>query len=623
MSTRAAAAATDSDALKERIREATDIVAVIGEHVKLRRSGSDYRGPCPFHNGTGPNFSVSPKRQSYHCFVCDESGDVFSFLQKHLGMSFPDALRAAGERSGIEVPRFEPKRTGPDPREALWEVNATAAEYLRSVLWNEAAGEPAREYLRSRYLRRETAERFGLGFAPADAAALRAHMAALGFDDERLLSVGLLVKPEGAAEPRVRFRNRLMFPILDASGRHVAFGGRAIGDATPKYLNSPETPVFAKRSVLYGLSWAKNDIRREDRALVVEGYFDVIRLADAGVATVVAPLGTALTDAHGAMLAKYTKNVFLLYDADKAGLRATFRAGDELLRQGVAARVVSLPGGEDPDTFVASHGRAALELQIAGSVDVFERKVQILERGGWFDELQKKRQALDRLLPTIRAAADPLLREIYVARAAEKAGVTRELLLREVGVATSAAAENVAAPVPREVPRRRAASSDRRSAYNHDGASAERALVLAMLHDRSTVDRIAERIGADKFRDARYRRIFTVLLEIGGGAGVETITESLTPDEVAVVDALLAVPEEQAEHPLRTIEDSLLALWSREVYERLAEIDRLFTLATDEQKDALMREKQALVAEISATNRRRFKKFRYSRHHSNDRNDAT
>src|SRR5688500_18490489 len=361
-----------SDETIERVREAADIVQIIGEHVTLKRTGTDFRGPCPFHQGTHRNFSVSPRKKIYYCFVCHEGGDVFSFLQKRLGLDWPSAVRLVAEKSGIEVREVETKREGPDPREPIWELNAAAAEYFARMLWEDEQGAPAREYLESRNVGRDLAKRFGLGYAPREIGLMRSHLATLGYDDARQLEAGLLVRPEEASEPRPRFRGRLIFPILDPLGRHVGFGGRVIGQGEPKYLNSPESPVFSKGKTLYGLNWARNAIRREDRALVVEGYFDVVRLVAAGLESVVAPLGTALTADQEALLARYTKNIFLLYDSDKAGQRATFKAGDQLLQQRVSVQVVTLPAGEDPDTLVDRHGLKALETQLAQAIDVFE-----------------------------------------------------------------------------------------------------------------------------------------------------------------------------------------------------------------------------------------------------------
>ncbi|MEO6444799.1 MAG: DNA primase [Gemmatimonadaceae bacterium] len=416
----------------ERIRESADIVAIIGEFVPLKGRGGNYRGPCPFHQGVNRNFSVSAQKKFFHCFVCKESGDVFSFLQKRFGVDWPSAVRMVAEKSGLELREVQTKRQGPDPREPLWEANAAAQLYFHRVLWEEALGEPAREYLASREVTREVAERFGLGYAPREIGLMRAYLASLGIDDTTMLEAGLLVKRDATEEPRPRFRTRLTFPIHDQGGHLAGFGGRLIGPGEPKYLNTGESPIYSKGRLLYNLHQARNAIRRDERVVIVEGYFDVIRLVAAGIETVVAPLGTALTTEQAALMVRYARNVFLLYDSDQAGLRATFRAGDELLTEGATVRVVTLPEGDDPDTFVRTHGREALERQLKDAIDVFERKVQLLDRGGWFADLTKRRAAVDRLLPTIRATSDPVLRDMYIGRASEASLVDRAVLAREV-----------------------------------------------------------------------------------------------------------------------------------------------------------------------------------------------
>jgi len=583
-----------SDPIVERVREAADIVQIIGEHVKLKRAGADFRGPCPFHGGKNPNFSVSPRRGQYHCFKCGESGDVFSFLQKQLGMSFPDSLRAVAATVGIEVPQQRIERPGPDPRDPFWEMNAAAAEYFQRELWESERGAVARTYLEHRAIARADADRFELGFAPDDIGTFRSHMGTLGFDVERLVEGGLLVLRDENSEPRPRFRNRVMFPILDASGRHVAFGGRALGDAEPKYLNSPETPVFSKSRTLYALGWCKNDIRKADRVFVVEGYVDAIRLMMADVNTVVAPLGTALTEAQAAMLVRYTHNVYLLYDSDQAGLKATFRAGDELLRHGCAVRVITLPNGEDPDTFVRSNGAAALEQHVSQSVDVFERKIQLLERGGWFAELQKKRRALDRLLPTIRATSDPLLRELYIGRAAEKTGIAKDALIRESKMTPRGEPGPVSqggeppephqeqAPHPVAVRR-----GDRRRDHDAGAHAAERELVRAMLGDANRTVRIAEKIGPDRFTDEHYRAIFHAMLDLGDEFTIERLAERLEEDDMSVLNGLLEEGDAQND-PDKTIAASIAVIAMRDIDAELAEIDRMMSLATIPEQNELM-----------------------------------
>lgn len=621
-----------SDPVVERVREAADIVQIIGEHVKLKRAGSNFRGPCPFHGGKNPNFSVSPKRGQYHCFKCGESGDVFAFLQKQLGMSFPDALRSVAATVGIEVPQQRVERSGPDPRDPFWEMNAVAADYFTRELWDADRGSQARTYLQGRSIGRADADRFELGFAPDDIGTFRTHMATMGFDVDRLIEGGLLVRRDENSEPRPRFRNRLMFPILDASGRHVAFGGRALGDAEPKYLNSPETPVFSKSKTLYALGWCKNDIRKVDRVFVVEGYMDAIRLMIAGVNTVVAPLGTALTEQQAGMMVRYTKNVFLLYDSDQAGLKATFRSGDELLRHGCAVRVITLPNGEDPDTFVRANGATALEQQVSQSIDIFERKIQLLERGGWFAELQKKRRALDRLLPTIRATSDPLLRELYIGRAAEKTGIAKGALVREASLTPrgeprsashadssdesaesgdSSSGDNFeTGSAPPSDDMQHVRRGDRRRNYRRGAIAAERELVRAMLNDPSRTPGIAEKVDPDTFTDENYRAIFYAMMDLENDFTVERLADRLEPDDVAVLNELLEEGEAQID-PDKTVSASIAVLLMRDIDARLAEIDRMMNLATAPEQDELTKEKLRLHKQVELLGQPAGKSFKF------------
>lgn len=637
----------------ERVREAADIVQLVGEHVKLRRMGRNYRGPCPLHGGKNPNFSVSPDKGVYHCFTCHESGNVFTFLEKMLGVDYPTAIRMVADRVGIEIVETQRRTEERDRREPLWELNATAAQFFQRSLWEGDAGAAARAYLQSRGITRAVADRFGLGYAPP-ANAVRAYLAELGFGDDRMLDVGLLSRRDDdpGREPYSRFRDRLMIPIHDTAAHPVGFGGRILVDreGAAKYLNSPETPLFQKRRLLYNLHQAKHAIRRAERALLVEGYFDVVRLASAGLEEVVAPLGTALTNEQAALLSRYTKNVFLLYDSDEAGQKATFRSGLELLALGVAVRVVSLPEGEDPDTFVSRFGREKLEARLDEAIDVFELQVRILEQKGWFADLHRRRRAIDRLLPTIRATADRLTRDIYVARLGEAAGVAKELLLGEVeGGDSGARAPTRTTPratggreagtgrgappdfgPPPEAfdegggfgrgggPPSRRRFGDRRKgtpgwregdqwrslaapprARSLGGFGAERELTRLMLHVRPQVDVVLERYGPEDFRQPAFRAIFDALRRLGPEAPVEALAEQMDERATAVLQALLAEAGAVGD-PDRVREQSFAQLEIRSLVERNEVIDRQVRAASEAEKDALLREKIEIQQKIAA-----------------------
>ncbi|MEO8621475.1 MAG: DNA primase [bacterium] len=582
------------DETVERVRETADIVGVIGEYVQLKRTGADFRGPCPFHQGTGRNFSVSPKIGRYHCFVCHESGDVFSYLMKRIGVDFVTAVKMVGEKSGIDVVDVSSAHSDEkDFREPLWEVNSAAAEYFRRMLWDDDLGSTARGYVEKREVGRELAEKIGLGFAPREVGLMRTHLNTLGFDDARLVEAGLLHTPEGASEPRPRFRDRLIFPIYDVSNRVAGFGGRLLGPGEPKYLNSAESPVFSKGKLLYGLNWAKLAARRDERMLVVEGFFDVVRLIGAGIESVVAPMGTALTDEQAKLIRKYTNRAYLLYDADEAGQKATFRSGDELLRAGASVQVVTLPDGEDPDSFVRTYGAKGLEAQLAQSLDVFERKIQVLERGGWFSDLRKKRKALDGLLPTLRATADPITRDLYLDHAQRVTGVSVEVLKSEMRVAAQLTARS--APFQplalRELDDNRSRVQMRgpRAPVRYSQASGmqltEREFVRVLLHRPAEIEAILERVGPSDFANPLLRQIFSSILSSNGDTAV--LANGLDEDAAPILQELL----QESEGLSRTgevIRGTLTQFREKDLNEELADLQRQLTIARDAEKDQLI-----------------------------------
>lgn len=633
------------DDVVERVRASADIVQLIGESVRLKRSGSDWRGPCPFHNGKDPNFSVSPKRNSYHCFVCHESGDVFTFVRKKFGMDWPSAVKYVGERFGIEVVDIPARAQAPDPNQKNWELLATAAAWFRSQLAESPQAEEARRYLADRDIDGEAAGRFGIGYAPADPNALRSYLATLGFDDQRLLEAGLtVVHDDSNAAPRVRFRDRIMFPIVDEAGHHVGFGARALGSQQPKYLNSPESEVFRKRQTLYGLNSARNAIRRAQRAIVVEGYMDAIRLVLSGLEEVVAPLGTALTDEQAQLLVRYSSSVYLLYDNDEAGLKATFRSGRELLRHGAEVRVVTLPpgaDGKDPDSFIRSHGVEVLEAQIADSIDLFDRQIQIIERRGWFGDIKGRRSAIDKLIPTIRAAVDPLMRDLYLTRLSEAAHVDKETLVAEVERGDAGyGGRRVTQEVQRTGDWQRADGVPPPAGDGWDGAGGthagdnqgqdgwksrrkgrargrgdgwrtnpapvsrwheepvERALLRVMVADQSVVERFAERFGAGDLRDGVYREIFTALLQAGYEDNPGTLAAALSDGAARVYQELINSDAGAVEGT--DLELTFARLTARPIEERIVTIREALARAPREEQDVLLRERMELEKELRA-----------------------
>ncbi len=570
--------------LIEQIRDAADIVALIGEHVELKRTGSDWRGPCPFHGGTHRNFSVVPRKQMYHCFVCHESGDVFTFWMKKFGLDYPGAVREIAGKVGIAVP--DVRTAGPDPNEPLYTALATAADWFARRLREGEDARAARDYLEGRGLDETVRDQYQLGYAPSRGEELLEALRGLGVTDETIARAGLVVEREDKTVVP-RFRGRLILPIADVRGRVVGFGGRLLGDGEPKYLNSPETPVFHKGTLLYGLDRARTAIRSEGVVVLVEGYVDAIRLQSAGVVNVVAPLGTALTPEQARLLRRYSKQVVLAYDADAPGLRSTFRSADELLRQGASVSVVTLPPGEDPDTLVRKGGAEAFADLLGKAVDVFERKIQLLDRKGLDRTLEGRREALDRLLPTIRAAQDQITRELYVSRAAQWSGVDKEVLEQEVGRREAKGVGGRVWGAGKDEAAGRDEAPATRAGAPVTEIPTERALIHLMLAVPDWIPRLKEELPASEFRHPIYREL-AKLLYAGGGP----------PDGAearAVWEKLAATPVGSA-NPEADFVAGVSWMQERPRRERLAEIDRLIGLAAAPEKEALLAEKRRLIA---------------------------
>ena len=546
----------------EQVRDATDIIALVGESVELKRTGSDYRGPCPFHGGTHRNFAVIPRKGLFYCYVCHEGGDAFSYLMKRFGMDYPTAVRELARRAGIVIPDAQEK-LGPDPNEPLYGAVATAGEWFARRLRESPDAGEARRYLASREISEENWGELALGYAPQGGHFMDA-MRALGITDEVLLAAGLAFRRD---DSRIvpRFRNRLLFPIHDARGRPVGFGGRLLGPGEPKYLNSPETPIFHKGRQLYNLHNAKQAIRQEQVVLVVEGYFDVLRLVLAGIDHVVAPLGTALTPDQAGLLQKLAPAAVLLYDSDAAGLRATFRAGDELLRRGVRVRVATMPPGEDPDSLVRKGGAAALETVLKDAVDLLERKIQLLERRGWFEGIEHRREALDRLLPTLRAVSDPIMRELYLGLVSERTGVSREVLEKEAKALPAAPPESVGPRPSGPAPTRREGHSPEPSAPRRPpvGTSAERALVTLFLNDPDWLERARREVPISWFERPALREIYAALLD---GVEPAALGDRLSEVGIAAWQKLLAGAAESRVDPDRTFIDATQKLEARPLF---------------------------------------------------------
>ncbi len=367
--------------LREEIRDRIDLVELVSQYVQLERAGKNFKGLCPFHTEKTPSFHVSPALNRFHCFGCGASGDVFGFLMRIEGLSFREAMRRLAERAGIELRADSLPQEAPDERDRLRKVVFAANFFYRQALKRTPA---AQEYLTQRGLTPETVEAFELGYAPDGWDYLLKFLQKHNFNLQDAETAGLLKAREDGSGYYDRFRNRITFPIHDAAGRVVAFGARTMGDDEPKYLNSPETPLFEKRNTFYGWHRARGEILKQRAAIIVEGYLDLIMLHQYGFTHSLATLGTAFTEDHAARLKRLVERVYLMFDSDAAGVRAALKAGEALLQAGIPALVVSLPQGEDPDSLLRTQGADALQraLDAATPIALFGIEQIFRERAG-------------------------------------------------------------------------------------------------------------------------------------------------------------------------------------------------------------------------------------------------
>ncbi len=458
----------------EQIAAANDIIEVIGSYFPLKRAGANFKALCPFHQEKTPSFMVSPSRQTFHCFGCGVGGSVFRFVMDYEHVDFPSAVRKLAARSGITI--VEKRGAADEERQyetrgTLLKLHAEAAEWFHENLVKREVGEPARKYLKKRGITAEIAKRWQLGYAPDEWDALGSWARARGYDARDLITSGLVrtkdeadsdqnqisnLKPQTSYD---RFRGRIMFPIHNDVGEVIAFSGRLLKDeeGAAKYLNSPETPLFRKGNVLFGLHKTKRALIEADCAIVCEGQIDLISLFEAGITNVVAPQGTAFTENQARILKRFVDEVVLCFDSDAAGAKAAERSLDALLQNDLIVRVVELPVGEDPDSLVRREGKEKFENRVASAQDFFDYWIEREMEAADVSSLGAKMQVARRLAETVSRVHDPLMRGEVVNRASARLGVSPAdfgtlLSTRPRGTASSEGPESAraqAAPGPR------------------------------------------------------------------------------------------------------------------------------------------------------------------------------
>jgi DNA primase len=424
--------------LIDQIRDANDIVDLISEYVPLKKRGKNYVGLCPFHAEKDPSFNVIPTKQIFYCFGCQEGGNVIHFLMKHEKLGFVEAVKLLAQRANIPLPKRTVDKQKAQALDKLYYANEVANEYFRKNFYREDPGKKARQYLNKRGFDPEIIKQFSLGYAPDDWEGLIKFSKSKDMEMEVLNQAGLVVSRTESLGYYDRFRNRIIFPIFNLSGKVVGFGGRVLDDKDePKYLNSPETPIYQKGKILYGLNFTKDEIRKKGSAVLVEGYVDFLSLYHAGIKNVVASSGTAFTLDQTRLLSRYAEKIYLLFDADTAGQSATFRSVDLLFSEGVEVLVVSLPKGEDPDSFVKKFGKEEVTKKIEQAQTFIDFKRNSLPKD--FEELSLKEQekVIFDLAETAKKITDDVRRNLFVKKVGQVFKIDEASIFKMVGKGTT------------------------------------------------------------------------------------------------------------------------------------------------------------------------------------------
>ncbi|WP_428244628.1 DNA primase [Eubacterium sp. Marseille-QA0814] len=494
-----------SEDIIEQVRTENDIVEVIGDYVKLQKKGSSYFGLCPFHNEKSPSFSVSPNKQMYYCFGCGEGGNVISFLMKYENYTFIEAMEVLANRAGVELPKMEyskEQRREKDLKTKIIEINTEAAKYFHYLLKSDR-GKLAYNYLKGRQLSDEIIVKFGLGYSDKYSNNLYMYLKKKGYNDNELRETGLFTYDEkrGVTD---KFWNRVMFPIMDANNRVIAFGGRVMGDAKPKYLNSPETKVFDKSRNLYGLNVARSS--RKDYFLICEGYMDVISLHQAGFNNAVAALGTAFTQRHATLIKRYVKEVVLTFDSDEAGIKAALRAIPYLRDAGLAIKVLNMKPYKDPDEFIKALGRDAYEERIKNATNFFIFQVEQEQKKYNLNDPQEKTAFHKQVAEMLLEFKDEIERDNYLDSVCSIFKIPKEglsKLVKKIGLTYVGKEEKV----------EKEPAVSKQTKKEDAPISAQRILLAYLLDKNNWFMKVAQVISPKDFVDPFYNKVASLFWE--------------------------------------------------------------------------------------------------------------
>jgi DNA primase len=498
----------------DEIRNAADVVDIVSTYVQLRKRGKNFIGLCPFHNEKTPSFTVSEDKQIYHCFGCGAGGNVFKFLMEFKNISFVEAVEEVADHLGIKI-QYEsaPVDEQQSELEELYDINVIAARFFSDNLLKSASGEEAREYFKNRNIKQQTQRSFGIGFAPYGWDNFLAHAKENNIDLKKAKVLGL-IDTNDKGEYYDKFRGRVIFPIFSPNGRVIAFGGRILDNRenTAKYLNSPESQIYSKRKSLYGLYHSKDDIRKLDRAILVEGYMDLVSLFQAGVKNVVASSGTSLTEEQVQLLSRFTKNIIILFDADPAGQKASLRSIEILLKQDFEVKVISLPKGEDPDSYINKYGKESFDELIVAAKNFLEYQTAQFEEQGLFEDPAKATDAIRELVNTLSLVNDELKRNLLLKTISKKFNLREKLIESELNNALQQRIKNsAAAPRPHQKEIKVTEKMPNVSVVKNENPYEKELVRLLYSGKEVAVEYILEKIGIENFTNANYKSLAEIV----------------------------------------------------------------------------------------------------------------
>lgn len=520
----------------EEIKNSNDIVDVVGEYVTLKRAGPSYKGLCPFHKEKTPSFSVSSERQIFHCFGCGVGGDVIRFIMNAENVSFQEAVEILAERAKIDLPQdnnnIDLARV--KFKERLFEVNLASAKYFRDNLYSPEA-KIAQEYANKRKLDNETVKKFGLGFAFGSKNDLFKHLSSLGFTPDEMVSAGVVIKNENGYVDR--FRQRLMFPIFDIKERVIAFGGRVLDDSLPKYMNSPETPIYSKSRNIYALNFARR--AKVTKLLMVEGYMDVISLHKAGIPNAIASLGTALTEQQGRLMRKYAPEIILGYDADGAGQAAILRGLDILAAIGCNVKVMKITGAKDPDEFVNKYGSEKLMKLMDNAITLVEFKLDIIKKNSDINSVDGKIAYLNNVATVLAKINNSMERELYINRVSSELGIGVEAIYAEINKKMFGNSNKVAKITHKVIEssvNKQNAEDVPMNVYN-----AEKLLIYLLCQNEQRIyGEIKKYIGFEDFKVNLYKKLAEKLFRYFEGEKIQNIIDLFSDEsEINVITGIM------------------------------------------------------------------------------------